>query len=168
KSENDHSHFISHQSLDPKILINNLSLESSVFRHAVRVCVACTVGFMITKLIPYGHHSYWILMTIAFMLKPAFSLTRQRNIERIIGTLAGGAIGVLVLVFVPNKTVQFVFMVLFMIGTYSFMRIRYLLMVICTTPYILILFSFLGTGYKSVVQERIFDTVLGCTIAFTA
>jgi uncharacterized membrane protein YccC len=134
----------------------------------LRVCIACMAGFIISKVLAYGHHSYWILMTIAFMLKPAFSLTKQRNIERIIGTVAGGAIGVLILVFIPNNTVQFAFMILFMIGTYSFMRIRYLLMVICTTPYILILFSFLGTGYKSVVQERIFDTVLGCAIAFTA
>lgn len=60
------------------------------------------------------------------------------------------------------------FMVLFMIGTYSFMRIRYLVMVICTTPYILILFSFLGTTYQSVAEERIFDTVLGGAISFSA
>ncbi len=164
----DHSHFVSHQSLDPKIFLNNLTLQSSVFRHALRVTIACVAGFIIAKILAYGHHSYWVLMTIAFMLKPAFSLTKQRNIERIIGTFAGGLIGILILVFIPNTTVQFALMVIFMIGTYSFMRIHYLLMVICTTPYILILFSFLGTGYKAVAQERIFDTVLGCAIAFSA
>ncbi|MFL5810374.1 MAG: FUSC family membrane protein, partial [Flavisolibacter sp.] len=164
----DHSHFVSHQPLDPKIFWNNLSLESSAFRHALRVCIASLAGFIIVNLISYGHHSYWVLMTIAFMLKPAFSLTKQRNIQRIIGTFAGGLIGVLILVLIPNKTVHFVFMVLLMIGTYSFMRIRYLWMVICTTPYVLLLFSFLGSNYKTVVEERVFDTVLGCAIAFTA
>src|SRR5436189_1233530 len=34
------------------------------------------------------------------------------------------------------------------------------------TPYILILFSFLGSNYKIVAEERIFDTLLGCTIVF--
>ncbi|HWJ90682.1 MAG TPA: FUSC family membrane protein [Flavisolibacter sp.] len=164
----DHAHFVSHQSLDPRIFWNNLSLQSSVFRHSLRVTIACVAGFIIARVLAYGHHSYWVLMTIAFMLKPAFSLTKQRNIERIVGTLAGGVIGVLILVFIPNKSVQFAFMVVFMIATYSFMRIQYLLMVICTTPYILILFSFLGTAYRSVAQERIFDTVLGCAIAFSA
>ena len=48
------------------------------------------------------------------------------------------------------------------------MRIKYLWMVICTTPYVLLLFSFLGSNYKTVVEERVFDTVLGCAIAFTA
>jgi uncharacterized membrane protein YccC len=164
----DHSHFVSHQSLDGKIFLNNLTLQSSVFRHSLRVTIACVAGFIIAKMLSYGHHSYWVLMTIAFMLKPAFSLTKQRNIQRIIGTLAGGLIGILILVFIPSTKVQFGLMVLFMIGTYSFMRIHYLLMVICTTPYILILFSFLGTGYKAVAQERVFDTVLGCAIAFSA
>ncbi|MGZ3847626.1 MAG: FUSC family membrane protein [Flavisolibacter sp.] len=168
KSGVDHSHFITHQSLDPRILWNNLSIDASVFRHALRVCLACSVGFIIARALAYGHHSYWIIMTIAFMLKPAFSLTRQRNKERVLGTLVGGAIGIGVLVFIPDKTLQFVIMVLFMLGTYSFVRINYLVMVICTTPYILILFSLLGAGYKDVVQERMLDTVLGCTIAFLA
>jgi uncharacterized membrane protein (TIGR01666 family) len=168
KSNVDHSPFISHQSLYPKIIWNNLSLESSVFRHAIRVCLACSVGFTLSRIIAYGQHSYWILLTIAFILKPAFSLTRQRNIERIIGTFAGGAIGVLILVFITNTTTQFVFMVLFMIGTYSFLRINYLVMVVCTTPYVLILFSLFGYGFKDVATERILDTLIGCAIAFSA
>jgi uncharacterized membrane protein (TIGR01666 family) len=168
RSKLDHSHFVSHQSLDPKLFLNNFSLQSSAFRHSLRVSIACIAGFAIVNLVSYGHHSYWVLMTIAFMLKPAFSLTKQRNIERIIGTFAGGIIGVLILVFIPDKTTHFVLMVLLMIATYSFMRIQYLVMVICMTPYILILFSFLGSNFKLVAEERIFDTVLGCAIAFLA
>ncbi len=168
KNSIDHSQFVSHQSLDPKIFWDNISLKSSVFRHSLRVVIACVTGYLIARIIGYGHHSYWILLTVVFILKPAFSLTKQRNIERIMGTLAGGALGVFILIFIPNKTIQFMFMVLFMIGTYSFMRIRYLVMVICTTPYILILFSFLGTTYQSVAEERIFDTVLGGAISFSA
>jgi uncharacterized membrane protein (TIGR01666 family) len=164
----DHTQFISHQSLDPKILFDNLNFNSSVFRHAVRVLLACTSGYIVSNIIAYGHHSYWIIMTIAFMLKPAFSLTKQRNIERIIGTFVGGAIGMLILYFIPNKNIQLALMIIFMIGTYSFMRIKYLVMVICTTPYILILFNFLGLGFTEVAKERILDTVIGCTIAFLA
>jgi len=164
----DHSSFVSHQPLDPKIFWSNLALQSSAFRHALRMCIACFAGFIIVNSISYGHHSYWVLMTIAFMLKPAFSLTKQRNVERIVGTLAGGVIGVLILIFIPNKNIQFILMVMFMIATYSFMRIQYLVTVICMTPYILILFSYLGSNYKIVAEERIFDTLLGCTIAFLA
>jgi uncharacterized membrane protein (TIGR01666 family) len=164
----DSTRFVSHQPLDPKIIWDNFSLQSSTFRHALRVCIACIAGFMLAKLIDYGHHSYWVLLTIAFILKPAFSLTKQRNIQRIIGTFIGGAIGVVILTLTHDKTIHFIFLVLFMLGTYSFMRIKYLVMVICTTPYILIFFSFLGGEYKSVIEERLLDTVIGCVIAFSA
>jgi len=164
----DSSRFVSHQSLDPKITWDNFSFQSSTFRHALRVCIACIAGFMVAKLIDYGHHSYWVLLTIAFILKPAFSLTKQRNIQRIIGTFIGGVIGTIILTLTHDKTIHFVFLVFFMLGTYSFMRIKYLVMVICTTPYILILFSFLGGEYKSVIEERLLDTAIGCVIAFSA
>lgn len=168
KSGVDHSHFVSHQSLDPKIFRDNLNLQSAGFRHAIRVSLACVVGYLITKLIPYGNHSYWILLTIAFIIKPAFSLTKQRNIERIIGTVAGGLAGVAILLLVKNTTVLFLIMVVLMIATYSFMRIHYLAMVLCITPYVLILFSFLGVAFKIAASERILDTLIGCAIACSA
>src|SRR5690606_26206116 len=89
-------------------------------------------------------------------------------IQRIIGTLGGGVIGILILVLIRDTTVHFIFMVLFMIGTYSFLRINYLLMVICTTPYVLILFSLFGFLVADVARERLLDTLIGCAIALSA
>jgi uncharacterized membrane protein (TIGR01666 family) len=166
KSGVDHSHFVTRQPLHPRILWNNLNLQSAVFRHSLRVCVACVAGYLISRFFPYGQHGYWILLTIAFILKPAFSLTKQRNIERIIGTAIGGVVGFLLLLLIPSSTALFVLMVLFMIGAYSTMRINYLAMVLCITPYVIILFSFLGTGTREVIQERMLDTLIGCGIAF--
>ncbi|ADB38719.1 FUSC family protein [Spirosoma linguale] len=163
--EMEYGRFVTHQEIDLKSYLDNLSLDSSVFRHSVRVAVAMLLGYVITKLLPYGHHSYWVLLTISVILKPAFSLTKQRNIERISGTLAGGIIGVLILTFIPNRDVQFGFMVLFMLGTYSAQRINYIVMVICVTPFVLLLFSFLGVSYLGVAEERFFDTLLGGVIA---
>ncbi len=154
--------------MHPRVFLDNLSLPSSSFRHAVRVSLACLAGFIIIKIFAYGNYSYWILLTIAFILKPAFSLTRERNVQRIVGTVAGAVIGVIVLYYIENKTALFIVMVLLMTGTYSFMRINYLLMVICITPYVFILFTFLGVPFQQVAKERILDTVIGCAIAFLA
>jgi uncharacterized membrane protein YccC len=59
-------------------------------------------------------------------------------------------------------------MVLFMLGTYTFMRLNYLAMVMCVTPYVFIVFSFIGTEFRTIAWERILDTFIGCTIAFAA
>lgn len=164
----DHAHFATRQSINWKVFADNLTLESTVFRHALRVAVSCLVGFVLVKTLHYGQHSYWVLLTIAFILKPAFSLTKQRNIERIVGTIAGGAVGILILAFIPNVKIQFAFMVLFMLGTYSFLRTNYLYMVVCTTPFILILFNLTGFAFYQVATERLLDTAIGCAIAFSA
>ena len=164
----EYSRFVSHQTINWQSFRDNLTLSSSAFRHSVRVALALLLGFVLTKFLPNAHYSYWVLLTILVILKPAFSLTKQRNQERIIGTFVGGVTGVLILAFIPNQTVHFIFLVLFMIGTYSALRVNYIVMVICLTPFVLIVFSFLGIGYLTVAGERLFDTLLGGTIAVAA
>lgn len=167
QSNVDHSPFVSHQPLDPAILLNNLNMQSSVFRHALRVSLASITGYLLGKVMPYSSHSYWILLTIAFIIKPAYALTKQRNVQRVLGTVIGAAVGVAIVMLVANKTALFFIMLVFMLGTYSFMRINYLAMVLLVTPYVVILFGFLGGEFKVIAGERVMDTIVGCAIAFS-
>lgn len=128
----------------------------------------CFIGYLVSKLFPFGHHSYWILLTILVILKPAFSLTKQRNIQRLIGTLCGGVAGALILIFVQDELTLFILLLVFMVGTFSFQRLNYIVSVLFMTPYILILFSFLGENTLTIAQERIVDTFIGSFIALTA
>ena len=162
----DYPKFVLHQDYAPHIFIDNLSFGSAAFKHALRVSLVCLTGFIIAKNFAVGHQSYWVLLTIIVILKPGFSLSKQRNYQRLIGTLCGGVIGVAVLLFIPGKDAQFAFFVVFMIGAYSFLRLDYVVSVIFMTPYVLILFKLLGAGF--VVKERIVDTVIGSSIAFIA
>jgi uncharacterized membrane protein (TIGR01666 family) len=164
----EYSKFVTHQDFEPQIFFDNFSLDSTAFKHAIRVSLVCLVGFIAAKALSLGHHSYWVLLTIIVILKPGFSLSKQRNYQRLVGTIGGGVIGVLILVFIPNNNVQFTLMLIFMLGTYSFSRLNYVVSVIFMTPYVLILFKFLGIGHLDIVEERIIDTVIGSTIAFAA
>lgn len=168
RSGNDYSKFVSHQKIDGAIFINNLTLQSSVFRHSLRMMVTCAAGYIIAKLLPNGHHSYWLLLTIIVILKPGFSLTKQRNFERFTGTIAGGLIGLVIVAFIHDRTVLFALIVFFMIGTYTFQRVNYIAMVIFMTPYILILFNLLGMGFVNVAEERLLDTGIASFLAFLA
>lgn len=168
KPHADLNKFVAHQGFDIEILKENLSSKSSIFRHSVRVALMCLIGFLVSKLFPIGHHSYWILLTILVILKPAYSLTKQRNVQRLIGTLIGGIAGALILIFVHDETVLFVFLLLFMIVTYSFQKLNYVVSVLFMTPSILILFSFMGANNLYIAQERIIDTFIGSFIALVA
>jgi len=164
----EYSKFVTHQDYAPRIFFDNFSLSSGSFKHALRVSLVCVMGFTIAKLFALGHHSYWVLLTIIVILKPGFSLSKQRNYQRLIGTIAGGVIGILVLTLIKNTDAQFVFFILFMLGTYSFTRLNYVVSVIFMTPYVLILFKFLGVGHLNLAEERIIDTAIGSSIAFIA
>jgi uncharacterized membrane protein (TIGR01666 family) len=164
----EYSKFVSHQDYEPHVFFDNFSLDSASFKHALRVSLVCLIGFIAAKTLSLGHHSYWVLLTIIVILKPGFSLSKQRNYQRLTGTIIGGIVGVLILVYIPDTTVQFILMVVFMIGTYSFTRLNYVVSVTFMTPYVLILFKFLGIGHLNIVEERIVDTIIGSTIAFIA
>ena len=164
----EYSKFVTHQDYALHIFFDNFSLSSGSFKHALRVSLVCVVGFTIARLFALGHHSYWVLLTIIVILKPGFSLSKQRNYQRLIGTIAGGVIGILVLTLIKNIDAQFVFFIIFMLGTYSFTRLNYVVSVIFMTPYVLILFKFLGVGHLNLAEERVIDTAIGSSIAFVA
>ncbi len=164
----EYSKFVTHQDFEPQVFIGSFTLDSAAFKHALRVSLVCLIGFVVAKNLALGHHSYWVLLTIIVILKPGFSLSKQRNYQRLIGTISGGLIGITILLFVPNSNVQFALMLLFMVGTYSFQRLNYVVSVIFMTPYVLILFKFLKIGHIDIVGERILDTIVGSSIAFVA
>ena len=166
--QRDLSKFVSHQDFDLKSLKDNFSFDSSIFRHSLRMSIICLVGYLVSKLFPLGHHSYWILLTILVILKPDFSLTKERNYQRLMGTIIGGVAGALLLMYVQDQTILFIVLLLCMIGTYSFQRLNYIVSVLFLTPYILIVFNFLGANDPNIAGERIIDTILGSAIALIA
>jgi len=165
RTSKEYSRFVSQQNISWKVFKNNLTFDSSIFRHSLRVMITCEVGYIASKLLLHGHHSYWIVMTIIIILKPAFSLTKQKNHDRLLGTIGGGILGLLLLYFVHDKVALFGFLVFFMLGTYTYKTLNYIVMVIFLTPYILILFHFLGLGALNVAGERLLDTTIGSALA---
>jgi len=164
----DYEQFITHQDIDKKLIFENLSLRSNIFRHSLRVSIATIAGYIISGFLPFGH-GYWILLTIIVILKPAYSLTKKRNWERLLGTLAGALAGLLILYFIHDRNVLFVLMILFMIGTYVFIRTNYLISVTVMTPYVLLLFHLLyPTDFRTILSDRVIDTAIGSVLAFLA
>lgn len=165
KLSDSYDPFITRTDIDWRLLKDNFTLKSNTFRHALRVTIATLLGFIIANIFHLGH-AYWVLLTILVILKPTYSLSRERNYQRLLGTIAGALIGILILYLVKDRTALFIIMILLMIGTYSFMRTRYLVSVSLMTPYILIFFYLLNSReIKMIIENRVIDTALGSAIA---
>lgn len=166
KGEVDVEKFITHTDISANLLLDNFSLKSGTFRHALRLTLALMCGYIVSLLFPLGH-SYWILLTIAVIMKPAYSITRQRNLQRLTGTFIGAAIGFVLLLATGNSTVLFFVMLACMIVAYSLLKLQYTVSNAALTVFVLLMFYFLNPGnLQGILTDRIIDTVIGSAIAY--
>ncbi len=157
---------VKHTELSPSLLIENISLKSSQFRHALRVTIAMLIGYFVSLFFPLGH-GYWILLTIATILKPAYSISRTRNKQRLLGTITGVIISFTFLYFINNSTLAFLLMLCAMVIAYSLLKLNYYISCTCITIYVIISFHFLNnSNFSVIVTDRLIDTAIGCVIAF--
>ena len=157
---------VKHTELSPSLLIENITLKSSQFRHALRVTIAMLIGYFVSLFFPLGH-GYWILLTIATILKPAYSISRTRNKQRLLGTITGVVISFTFLYFINNNTLAFMLMLCAMVIAYSLLKLNYYISCTCITIYVIISFHFLNnSNFSVIVTDRFLDTAIGCVIAF--
>ncbi len=164
----DITKFIGSQEISFDLLWSNLTLKSDSFRHAIRVSIAVLVGLLVARLFSIGH-SYWVLLTIIVILKPAYSLTKTRNGQRLAGTILGVLAGVCILYVTSSSKVLLALLILFMLGSFSTMRRNYFISVLFMTPYLVIFYHLLSPGdFYILLKDRVIDTIVGSVIAFAA
>lgn len=152
--------------ISPQLFIENFSLKSGHFKHALRITIAMLIGYICSLLFPVGH-GYWILLTIVTILKPAYSISRSRNAQRLLGTITGLITAFIFLYFVSNNTLAFFVMLLTMIIAYSLLSINYYISSTCITIFVLISIHFLNSSnFTVIIEDRMIDTLTGCVIAF--
>jgi|GEM_PF-675578 len=145
-------------------LRQELSFDSLIFRHALRVGLASAVGIIIfqTTSVPRG---YWIVLTVLVVLQPDFGGTLQRSWQRIFGTLVGGAIGSVILIFTPSYAVLIPALAL---GCFGFMLLRtrhYGVAVIFLTVMVVLLFDALRPSTWVIAVYRLLSTAIGGALA---
>ncbi len=145
---------------------SNFDKRSMLFRHAIRMSVALTLGYGIIQFFDI-ERGYWILLTTLFVCQPNYSATRQKLVSRIIGTLAGLLGGVFLLTLFPTEESQLFFIVVSGVFFFAFRQGNYSYATGFITLLVLFCFNQLGEGY-AVVLPRLADTLIGCALAVLA
>lgn len=163
-----HARSMERQRINPDLFFDNFTYKSNLFRHSVRVALALLLGYYISLVMHFTHNA-WILLTIIVILKPAYQLSKKRNIDRLFGTFLGILIGAGLIYFIKSTPVLLTMLVLLMVIAYSFLRTNYFISVLAMTPYLVIFYHFLYPHtIEVVVIERMVDTLIGSGIAFIA
>ncbi len=155
----------------------HLNLSSPIFRHALRVSIVMLIAFIITKALPIvfpeyialTKHSFWLYITIIVILRPGFSLSKQRSFDRLKGSLLGGGLGLLSILLITNQVVLLILMFVYILLTFSLIRTKYMYGALFLTAFFLIGYFFF-TGVDDygflLLQERILDTIIGCLLSY--
>ncbi|ENW83536.1 TIGR01666 family membrane protein [Acinetobacter sp. ANC 3929] len=143
-----------------------LSPQSALFRHAVRLAVIFAIGYAIS-LLPFAQNGYWILLTSLFVCQITYFATKSRLKLRTIGTLLGVLLGIPILYFVPSIEGQLVLTVICGVSFFYLRQKKYALATVMATLMVLLIFNLKGAGF-SIILPRIIDTFIGCAIAWLA
>lgn len=150
-------------------LAANLSTQSVGLRHAARVGVTTTTGFLLIRAwdLPFG---YWATMATLLILQPSVGATWPRSIERAAGSIVGGvlAAGIGYAIHSPLGISLAVFPLV--LATMALRPVSYSLFVLFLTPTFVLVADFAAPGASEFVHAvtRLGNNVLGCVLALLA
>ncbi|WP_296618724.1 FUSC family membrane protein [Marivirga sp.] len=159
--------FITQQDYDLNILKENFSFKSPIFKHSARLTIVMLLGFGIGTYFSL-QNTYWILLTIVVIMRPGYTLTKERSKHRLYGTLIGSAIAALIVLITQNTYVYAVLSILSLTLALSFIQKNYRTSSIFVTTSIVFIYALINPDAFEVIQYRVIDTIIGASIAFGA
>jgi uncharacterized membrane protein YccC len=157
--------FLSQQKYEFRMILSHLRMDSPIFRFSLRVAMAISAGLAIGAWLPYAAHSYWIVLTIVIILKPSFSMTKQRRRDRIVGTVIGCVITALIIKFLNYPALILGVLILATVAMPTFVYLRYRYAAIAVSVMILLQMYLIAPGNDNLIMERLVDTMVGAAVA---
>lgn len=150
------------------ILRANLNLQSTAFRHAVRLAACLAIGDILGR--SFGlRRSYWLPMTIVIVLKPDFTATFSRGVLRLTGTFAGLILATGFFHFVsPTMYEQALLIGIFMFSLRLVGPANYGIFVSSISALVVLLVAMTGISPKEVILARGVNTFSGGALALLA
>ena len=111
-------------------------------------------------------NGYWIPMTALLVMKPQWGHTLSRGIARMLGTVAGAGIALVVAKLLPFPAwVLPTLVVVSAWGCYALQAVNYAVFSVFITLYIVFLFRFGGFSETAAAHIRLVNTVVGGSLA---
>ena len=142
--------------------------DAPPLRHAIRAALAIAAAYSVSRVLPWGTHAYWTLLTIVVVLRGSLAQTLERRNSRVAGTLLGSVIAGVVLATDAPLIVLTLIVPLAQGIAHAFAVKRYLVTAVAATVLALLQAHLLNAGLNPAfgALERIADTLIGCGIAW--
>lgn len=143
---------------------NNLTFDSVVFRHALRLALIVTAAELLSSLwqVPRG---YWVTLTAVVALKPSFGDTSERTVQRVVGTTLGGIAGIVLVAFIHNPWAILVCILVLLVAAMSVRSLSYGIFTTLLTPVVILILNVTSKGGWEIGALRIVDSLAGGALA---
>ncbi|MFJ9244480.1 FUSC family protein [Streptomyces sp. NPDC101776] len=145
----------------------NVLLSSGSWRYGLRLALCIGLAQVLVSTVPVPR-SYWIALTITFVLKPDFGSVFSRALLRALGTVAGLVIAAAVLSAVPGGWWDVLVLLLLAPLIPALTPRGYGYQTMAITPVILLLSDVLNHQGTALLLPRLVDSLIGCGIALVA
>jgi len=142
---------------------DHLSSGGETWFAVLRLVVCVAVAEAVSVLLPL-ERPYWIMLTVAVVMKPDFGSVFARAVQRGLGTVVGVLIGAAIVVVLPLGWPQIVALAILAGAMPIAIRRNYGLFSIFITPVIVILLELAHSGDVGLIISRVTDTLIGSAI----
>lgn len=157
--------FVSPEGWPLATLKAQLSPQSPVLRHSVRIALALGAAYYIGLLLPWASHPQWLVLSVAVVLRGSLDETLSRRDVRVAGTLLGCLI-VLLLATLPIPLVWSLAFVIAIGLAHGFALEHYLVTAAAASVMALLQAHMVAPDAGFAIGERLADTFLGAFLAW--
>jgi uncharacterized membrane protein YccC len=142
--------------------------SSEAGRHALRLAAVAGVAELIAVVsgLPHG---YWAVLTVFIVLRPDYSSTLYRGLQRAAGTVLGAGLGVAtVLLSGAGSPALLAGIAISLAVAYATFTVSYLLYAVFLTDFVVVLLALLGLPPEQTAVARLIGTCVGTALALLA
>ncbi|MFK0236563.1 FUSC family protein [Streptomyces vinaceus] len=147
--------------------VRDMVLSGASWRYGLRLALCIGLAQTLVSVVPV-ERSYWVALTVTFVLKPDFGSVFSRAVLRALGTAAGLVIAAAVLAEVPRGWWDVPVMVVLGALIPAFSTKGYAFQTAAITPVILLLSDLLNHQGFDLIRPRLLDSLIGCAITLLA
>jgi uncharacterized membrane protein YccC len=144
-----------------------LTLTSTLARHALRLACAGTAGLLVAAVVDPAH-GVWMTTAAIIVLKPDFGGTVRSALLRSAGTVLGALIAGLIAALIEDQLALTLIALGFTIAAVAVLQRNYGLFMVLITPLAILLVNAAQPGHWDVAELRLLDTIVGCALALVA
>ncbi|MEU9142571.1 FUSC family protein [Streptomyces sp. NPDC048349] len=147
--------------------VRYVMFSGASWRYGLRLALCIGLAQCLVSLIEV-ERSYWVALTVTFVLKPDFGSVFSRAVLRALGTAAGLVVAAAVLAEVPRGWWDVPVMVVLAALIPAFSAKGYAFQTAAITPVILLLSDQLNHQGFDLIRPRLLDSLIGCAITLVA